>query len=83
MKKNLVRGFLLLIAAAFILEAPSAYAIFGIRAARTVLAARRAKKMTSSPASEDAYAQEKSKFTTTAGSGSETGRTLGTNSNNI
>ena len=48
----------------FVFGAPPAYAIFGIRAARAVIAVRKAKQMTpsSSSASEEAYAQEKEKF---------------------
>lgn len=61
----------------FVSGAPPAYAIFGIRAARTAIAARKAGQMTasSSSASEDAYAQEEAKFNKPAGSGRATERT--------
>ena len=64
MKKILFRTLVGIIAVAFILETPSAFAIFGIRAARTVMAARKAKQVTdsSSSDSDDAYAQEKARF---------------------
>ena len=50
--------------AMFIFGTSPAYAVFGIRAARTVLAARKAKQMNaaSSSTSEEAYAQEKARF---------------------
>jgi hypothetical protein len=53
-----------IMAVAFVLEIPSAYAIFGIRAARTAIAARKAKQMTSSSDSDadKAYAEEKARF---------------------
>ena len=62
MLKILLRIIVVIIAVTFVLEMPSAYAIFGIRAARTVMAARKAKQITSSPTPEEAYAQEKAKF---------------------
>ena len=45
-----------LVAGAFLLEAPPAHAIFGIRAARTAIAARRANKALSSPEDEETAA---------------------------
>lgn len=41
-----------LVAGTFLLEVPPAHAIFGIRAARTALAARKAKQALSSPEDE-------------------------------
>ena len=60
MRKVLLFVLAVMVSAAFILEVPSAYAIFGIRAARAVMAARKAKKMASSDTSTsetDAEAQ--------------------------
>ncbi len=64
MRKNFLRALLVMMIAAFIFESPSAFAIFGIRAARAAIAARKAKQMTSSsePSPEEAYAQEKARF---------------------
>ncbi len=68
MKKNLLRILVALMAVAFVLEAPPAYAIFGIRAARTVMAARKAKQAASSDSDADkAYAEEKARFGEQAG----------------
>ncbi len=78
MMKNFFRMIIWLMAMAFLLEIPSAYAIFGIRAARTALAARKAKQMassssSSSSASSEAYAQEKARFEKPARTGSTAG----------
>ena len=68
MKKNILRILVGVIAMAFVLEMPSAYAIFGIRAARTVIAARRVGQKTSSSSDADkAYAEEKARFNPPAG----------------
>lgn len=44
--------------ATLVLGTPPAYAVFGIRAARTVMAARKAKKLASSSAADKTAAQE-------------------------
>jgi len=61
MSKIIFRSFLGLLAAIFILEIPSAHAVFGIRAARTVLAARKARQMTSSSPDNKTVLQVKEK----------------------
>jgi hypothetical protein len=45
-----------LVAGIFLLEAPPAHAVFGVRAARTAIAARKAKKELSSPEGEETAA---------------------------
>ena len=64
MMKALLRTLVGIGIATLVFGTPPAYAIFGIRAARTAIAARKAKQMTSSssPTPEEAYAQEKAKF---------------------
>ena len=61
--------------AVFVLETPSAYAVLGIRAARTALAARKARELTSSSSTtpEEAYAQEKARFEKPTGTVRTTG----------
>lgn len=72
--KNLLRIIAGIGVVTLIFGTPAAYAIFGIRAARTVIAARKAKQAasSSSSASEEAYAQEKAKFDREAGNGRAT-----------
>ena len=64
MKKIMLRSLVGIIAMGFVVEMPTAFALFGIRAAKTAIAARKARQMTSSSSSdaEEAYAQEKAKF---------------------
>jgi hypothetical protein len=72
------------ILAMFVFGTPQAYAILGIRAARTAIAARKAEQMTSSSsaASSEAYAQEKARFATPAGYNGTTTQTSGSNNTN-
>ncbi|MEI7751370.1 MAG: hypothetical protein WCJ71_04680 [Candidatus Omnitrophota bacterium] len=58
-----------------VVGAPQAHAVFGIRAARTALAARKARELTSSTSTtpEEAYAQEKARFEKPTGTVRTTG----------
>jgi len=69
MVKIFLRSMMGIIIAMFVFGTSPAYAILGVRAARTALAARKAKQLTSSSSttSEEAYAQEKAKFNKPAG----------------
>lgn len=60
MIKIILRTLLGIGVATLVLGTPPAYAIFGIRAARTVIAARKAKKMASSTDKADAPAETRS-----------------------
>jgi len=64
MSKILFLFLVAILASVFVLEMPRAYAILGIRAARTILAARKAKQMTSSSDDDKdkAYAEETARF---------------------
>ena len=54
MKTKFLRIVVAMMAVAFILEAPFAYAIFGARVARRAIGAHRAKKAISSPTDDKA-----------------------------
>jgi hypothetical protein len=80
----LLRTIVAVIAIAFVLDTPPAYAIFGIRAARTVMAARKAKQAASSDSDADkAYAEEKARFGEQAGREGGAGRDINNNTSNI
>jgi hypothetical protein len=62
---TLLRAMVGIVLVTMFLGTPPAHAIFGIRAARTALAARKAKQQmdsSSSPTPEEAYDEEKAKF---------------------
>jgi hypothetical protein len=63
-KKIILFSMMGIIIAMFVFGTSPAYAILGVRAARTALAARKASQMTSSSSAtpEEAYAQEKARF---------------------
>ena len=85
MMKIFLCGMMGIIIAMFVFGTSPAHAILGIRAAKTVMAARKAKQMTSSSSStyEEAYAQEKAKFGRPASYGSGTSRTAESSTSNI
>jgi hypothetical protein len=85
MKKIFLRVIVAIIAVTLVLETPPAYAIFGIRAARTVLAARKAKQMASSSGSDadKAYAEEAAKFGKKNGRSGETRQGTETGTDNV
>lgn len=68
MNKIILRTFLGLLVAVFILEIPSAHAVFGIRAARAALAARKARERASSSPDHETVPQVKEKTSLKEGS---------------